>query len=104
MPKNLNFIIRGQVDLIMDEIMEELPLFTSKIFERYCRNWLLDQNSKKLFPFLLTDVGAWWWKNPLIKNSKANEEEVDIIGLGRKKNELLIGECKWRKEKQIYLF
>jgi len=92
-PKYKNFIERQQISLIWSRIKADLILFTSIIFEEYCREWL-HLNST----ILLKEVGAWWGNNPLIKDASSNAEEVDVIGLGLEKDELVVGECKWKNE------
>ena len=92
-PKYQNFIGRKQISDIWPRIEEDLIQFTSLIFEDFCRNWILT-NSK----ILVSEVGGWWGNNPLVKKSGANAEEVDVIGIGLEKDEIVIGECKWRNE------
>ena len=93
-PKYQRFIETGRLDSIWPRIEEDLIQFTSLIFEDVCRDWILINS-----PMLLQDVGGWWGNNPLIKSAKATPEEVDVIGIGLEKEELVIGECKWRNEK-----
>jgi len=92
-PKYKSFIERKQMSLIWSRIEEDLILFTSLIFEDYCREWLIFNSET-----LLKEVGSWWGNNPLIKDSSSNAEEVDVVGLGLEKDELVVGECKWRNE------
>jgi len=92
-PRYKNFIERQQVSSIWPRIEEDLILFTSVIFEEYCREWLHFNST-----ILLKEVGAWWGNNPLVKDASSTAEEVDIIGLGLEKDELVVGECKWRNE------
>ena len=92
-PKYKSFIERKQMSLIWPRIEEDLILFTSLIFEDYCREWLF-YNSE----FLLQEVGSWWGNNPLIHDASSNAEEVDVIGVGLEKDELVVVECKWRNQ------
>jgi len=92
-PKYKSFIERKQMSLIWTRIEEDLILFTSLIFEDFCREWLY-LNSQTL----VKEVGSWWGNNPLIHDPSSNAEEVDVIGLGLEKDELVVGECKWRNE------
>jgi len=93
-PRYRRYIETEKLEQILPRIEEDLVGFTSLIFEDFCRDWVF-LNSE----MLLQEVGAWWGNNPLIKNSKSPAEEVDIIGIGLEKEELAIGECKWRNEK-----
>ena len=92
-PKYKSFIERKQMSSIWSRIEEDLILFTSLIFEDFCREWLY-LNSE----ILLKEVGSWWGNNPLIKDSSSNAEEVDVVGVGLEAEELVVGECKWRNE------
>jgi len=92
-PKYESFVKRKQISLVWPRIEEDLLLFTSLIFEDYCREWLFFNSE-----ILLQEVGAWWGNNPLIQDSSSQAEEVDIIGLGLEKDQIVIGECKWRNE------
>lgn len=92
-PKYRTFIERKQLENLWPKIEEDLIQFTSLIFEDFCRDWVLRLNDP-----LVREAGGWWGNNPLIKNSKANAEEIDVIGLGLEDDELVIGECKWRNE------
>jgi len=93
-PKYKNFLESGRLEYIWPRIEEDLIQFTSLIFEEFCRDWLLTNSS-----MLLQDVGGWWGNNPLVKSGKALAEEIDVLGVGLEKEELAIGECKWRNEK-----
>ena len=93
-PRYKNFLESGRLNNIWRRIEEDLVQFTSLIFEDFCRNWILFNS-----PVLIKEVGGWWGNNPLVKNTKAVSEEVDVIGIGLEKEELVVGECKWRNEK-----
>lgn len=101
-PKYRNFIESGKSALIWKEIEEDLPVFTSFVFEEVCRKWILEKNGENEIPFLVSEVGSWWGNNPLIKNSSAQAEEVDIIGIGLDEKDLLVGECKWQNKPVDY--
>jgi len=95
-PHYTNFLKSGRLNSIWSRIEEDLVQFTSLIFEDFCRNWILFNS-----PMLIKEVGGWWGNNPLVKSksAKATPEEVDVIGLSLEKEELVVGECKWRNEK-----
>jgi len=92
-PRYKSFLESGRLNYIWPRIEEDLIQFTSLVFEDYCRNWVLLNDSP-----LVREVGSWWGNNPLIKNATARAEEVDVVGLGLEKDEIVIGECKWRNE------
>jgi len=92
-PKYKNFIETGRIDTVWKRIELDLVQFTSLIFEDYCKGWILLNDE-----VLVSEVGSWWGNNPLIRDASSNAEEVDVIGIGLEKDELIIGECKWRNE------
>lgn len=96
-PNYRNFIETSRTHLIWNKIEEDLPQYTSIVFEEFCRDWLYSQNGSEQVPFLIAEVGSWWGNNPLIHNKATSQEEVDIIGLGLEKSDLIVGEFKWRK-------
>jgi len=92
-PAYQSFILSGKLEQIWPRIELDLVQFTSFTFEEYCRHWL-HLNSK----MLLSEVGSWWGNNPLITDASASAVEIDIVALGIEKDELALGECKWRNE------
>jgi AAA+ ATPase superfamily predicted ATPase len=97
-PKYRSQIESGKIELIWNEIEKDLPAYTSIIFEELCRAWIIEMNGEKVLPFHISEVGAWWGNNPLIKNASSQAEEVDIIALGIDDSDLLVGECKWQNK------
>ena len=98
-PKYLSYIESNRIELVWDYIKEDLPRFTSLEFERLCRRWIMEQLGTESLPFLVSEVGAWWGNNPLIKAKGANAEEIDVIALGLQSTDVIIGECKWRERR-----
>ncbi|MCL2863900.1 MAG: ATP-binding protein [Lachnospiraceae bacterium] len=97
-PKYKNFIETNKTNLIWEKIEADLPDFTAIEFEHFCRNWIYQQNGTKELPFLISEVGSWWGNNPINHKPTNLAEEIDIIGIGVEKNNLLIGECKWKNK------
>jgi hypothetical protein len=42
------------------------------------------------------ELGCWYGNNPTLRVSK--QEEIDVLGFGYDKSEMIIGESKWRNE------
>jgi len=76
--KNLNYLEEGRWDFALEKTMNILPDHVGKTFESVVRNIL-----KKDY----TRVGPWW---------NRRGEEIDIAALDENKNEILLGEVKWR--------
>jgi len=67
-------------EVLLNNIMNSFDEYVSFIFEDICR----ELTSLKYPKF---EVGRWWYK----------EDEIDIVALNE--NKILLGECKWSKNK-----
>lgn len=63
------------------------------VFERVCREYLMEQNSKGALPILFTSIGRWWGTDP----TDRSQVEIDLIA--SEGNDYLICECKWKNER-----
>ncbi len=70
-----------QEKLIEEKIKPELPAFIGKAYEEIALDWLKEQ--KQFNNYL---IGQWWDKN----------NEIDITGIDKEKNQILFGEVKWK--------
>ena len=73
-------------------IEPDLNHYMGAVFEKICKEYLLQQNALGNLPILFTDIGRWWGTD----NRTHSQVEIDIIAAD--KDEYLIGECKWRNE------
>jgi len=78
-----SLIEEDKQELLVNKIQEQLKMHFSSVFEQVCRGmiWKLHQD--------FTRVGLWW----------QGDEEIDVMGLNEKENIILLGECKWSKNK-----
>ena len=67
-----------QKRLVKDVIMPSFDQYVSLVFEDVCRE-AISMND-------YTKVGKWWYK----------EDEIDVVALNERTNEILFGECKWK--------
>lgn len=74
----------GQTDKALEEIKAELPVYLSFIYEKIAAQ-IIRQRADLFFEF--EKLGRWWDKN----------QEIDLVGLNRKQNSLLLGEVKWSR-------
>jgi hypothetical protein len=61
-------------------------------FEIMAKELLAEKNRKLELPFVFETLGSWWGNNPITRQ----QEEIDLVAFS--KDEILIGECKWRNE------
>ena len=84
---NLSELETGDVTGIWKNVIEPaLDEYTSRIFEDICRQYLRRQNRGAALPFYFTTIGRWWDKG----------SEIDIMAIDSKKQNYLLGECKYR--------
>jgi len=69
-------------DEVSRKIEETFGSIKANTYEKVCRELLSDFRNK-IFSF--ERIGRWWNK----------EEEIDIIGVNKKTQEIIFGECKW---------
>lgn len=69
--------------------------YMGKVFENMCKNYLMEMSRQKKLPFIILKIGRWWGNNPI----KKREEEIDLIGINNIEKRMILGECKYRKEK-----
>jgi AAA+ ATPase superfamily predicted ATPase len=96
-PKYGIFIENENRDMVWDLINKELSEFTSVFFERVCLDWIRLNNGRGEFRTLIEKVGNWWGNDPHLKTKSSHE--IDILGYGLNKEEMIIGECKWTNKK-----
>ena len=87
------FLETGREKALLRIIQNDMDVYTSKIFENICMDFLVSK-SIDIFGFDLLEAGRWWGKNS--KKTRGKDiEEIDIVG-SYEKNGLLFGEVKWK--------
>ncbi len=82
---NMDYIDSGKTEKVKDLIMENLDAYVSRVFEDVCIELLKDMSIKGRLPMEIERIGSWW----------DGKEEIDIVAINEKTNELLVGEAKW---------
>ena len=75
----------GRVEAVVNGFRENMPQYLSMIYEKIATETLW-QHIDKFFPF--TALGRWWEKG----------EEIDIVGINKDLNSILLGEVKWSEK------
>ncbi|WP_049933248.1 ATP-binding protein [Halorubrum ezzemoulense] len=81
---NRGTLEQGRTAPVRSAIAETLPTHTSRTFETVCQQAVRTPG----FPVSCSRVGRWWYGG----------EEIDIAGVNRETETLLLGECKWTTE------
>lgn len=79
--KNKSMIEQGLNEEVFAQIKQELNAYTGRCFEDICKEFLIDSKI-----FSAARIGKWWQK----------DNEIDIVALNGKGDEILLAECKWR--------
>lgn len=91
-PNNMTLISSGRMERIYDKaIHASLNDYMGLIFEKMCSDYLLYYAD---LDYQLIDVGQWWGTDAIEKK----QVQIDLVGTTNKKNEFLIGSCKFRNE------
>jgi AAA+ ATPase superfamily predicted ATPase len=84
---NQSYLEIGNVDYVVDKIKSSFnEKFVSFAFENYIMELILDDPVKYL-GFTPIKIGRWW----------NNQEEVDLVAIGKEKAAFI--ECKWQSQK-----
>ncbi|MFW6195722.1 MAG: ATP-binding protein [Thermoplasmatota archaeon] len=79
---NFANIENWQYEGAFNEFKRYFDQYLGEVFEQVCKQFV---NLEYDYPSL----GRWWYK----------EDEIDIVGLDQRENEILFGECKWTNKK-----
>lgn len=85
--RNRSRLERGRVDEVLGEVVDDLDNLMGQTFEDCCRHWVGHYADEELVGHA-EELGAWW--------SRDGSVEIDIVGVGRHRYQLL-GSCKWRR-------
>ena len=92
-PNNMTPIVSGRMEKIYNKAVQvHLNDYMGLIFEKMCSDYLLYYVDE--IGFQLIDIGQWWGTDAVEKK----QVQIDLVGSTDKKNEYLIGSCKFRNE------
>ncbi|MFW6141249.1 MAG: ATP-binding protein [Candidatus Saliniplasma sp.] len=83
---HLSDVEEGRKGFVEDYVMTDLDKYVGKKFENICMEFLKEELKHD---FRFTKIGRWWYR----------EEEIDIVALNEKEDQIYLGECKWSKNK-----
>ncbi|HXK73223.1 MAG TPA: ATP-binding protein [Clostridia bacterium] len=87
---NMGFIESGNTAIVMNKLKENfIDKHVSFIYENVCIEKLWNINAEGSLKFTFDKIGRWW----------NNTSEIDIIGIDSTGNNILFGECKYKKSK-----
>ena len=82
---NKSSLEEGEIENVLNKIIEKYPEYFSQIFEKICRKVIVKK-------FSFNRIGKQWGKTYRGKETY----EIDILALNEKTKEILFAECKWR--------
>jgi len=85
---NRSLIESGNSQIVMDTIRKGFTKNHSAfVYEDVCREKMWELNAEDAWPFHFSKIGRYW----------DNKEEIDIAAIDPEGNNLILGECKFRK-------
>ena len=86
---NLSFLESGNTQIVMDKIKKGFVSGqVSFVYEDVCRQKMWQMNADGMWPFTFSKIGRYW----------DNNTEIDIAAIDPDGRNLILGECKYRKE------
>jgi len=87
--KNRGLIESGKGKELEGLLNARLDTFIGKAFEKLIRD-----NIVSFCPFEAERFGRWWGRDPS-RPKGMNQEEIDVVALNEKSEDILFAECKW---------
>lgn len=92
-PNNMTPITSGRMERIYEKaVRSNLNDYMGLIFEKMCMDYLLYYSEEA--DYQLIDIGQWWGTD----NVEKKQVQIDLVGITDKKDEYLIGSCKFKNE------
>ncbi|MCG2712703.1 MAG: ATP-binding protein, partial [Candidatus Omnitrophica bacterium] len=83
--RNRSLLEENKIALVISKVKEVMPRFLAENYEKISGEILFDAILNGKLPFEFETYGRWWDRN----------EEIDLIALNNRENEILFGEVKW---------
>ncbi len=81
-------IEENKADAIEKIMGDGFSTYLGRKFEAVCAQFLAGLHGRNIAPFKIEKMGNWWHK----------EEEIDIVALNDRANEILFCECRWKEK------
>jgi uncharacterized protein len=96
----------GDVDGFYEHVVEpRLHEFVAHAFEYVCRQFVRKLRSQRRLPFYYTNMGQWFGNTTVRDGSHGTRmanTEIDILCLDQSRENILVGECKFKKNPFSY--
>lgn len=99
---NFSQLEDGDVDGVYEYVIKPaLHQFASYSFEEVCREFVRKLQKENKLPFRYAKMGRWYGKTT-VRDEKSEgglrtaETEIDLLGIDRKGEKYLVGECKFK--------
>jgi hypothetical protein len=80
----------GEIDQTLQELQKHLVDYIGAYtWEEICREWTIRASNRGILPLYPDHVESDWGK----------DYQVDVVGINTMKKHLILGECKWLKER-----
>lgn len=85
---NLMAVEVGNLTPVLELLKDSTDYIGRFVFEQVCAQFVTELNRRGQLPFMPQVLGRWWHK----------ETEVDLVGLNKQSQDILLIECKWREQ------
>lgn len=80
----------GEIDQTLEELKKHMVDYIGAYtWEEICREWTIRASNRKIIPLYPDFVESDWGK----------DYQVDVVGINTMKKHLILGECKWLRER-----
>jgi AAA+ ATPase superfamily predicted ATPase len=80
----------GEIDQTLEELQKHMVDYIGAYtWEEICREWTMRASNRDLLPLYPDHVESDWGK----------DYQVDVVGINSMKKHLILGECKWARER-----
>lgn len=83
--RNRSLLEENEISKVVSKVKEVMPQLLAENYEKISGEILLNSILSKKLPLEFETYGRWWDRN----------EEIDLIALNSRTNEILFGEVKW---------
>lgn len=102
-PKAVSVIEMGQGELYYQRAVKPLlHSFMGPVFEEMCRYYTLRNGILGEYSCFITSVGTWWGMEKIPDSNgdfRMQSTDIDVVALSDIDKKMIIGECKFKKEK-----
>ena len=95
--RNYSYYEINDMEGLKQKLDEIMPVFAGRAFEKFTHKFV-EILGKKNRIFHIDAIGRWWGRDQN-KPKGMNDEEIDVVAIGKRSDDILFAECKWSNAK-----